>query len=904
MQVIPQSPSLGELLGGGISQGLSSGMQMGINQLLKAKALQATQDFKNKQPIKANDFTSILKGSNVNESVVDAKERGKLHNKFNELSAKYGRDVVEQKFREDPFAFINALKQESGDGSSQGEYGQLPQGQTSLYDKLKGINNPTESFSKRVLDATVGQTEGFKRGMAAGAAGKTQAITSGMPLEEYQKISKLDDKAGIKDNLMYYLGKFVSDSPLYLTGGYLGAKGGAATGGLIGGGPGAVMGGIIGGGAGAFALPTFVNSLLDEFMLHKAKGFKGSFEDYINSANKVVGESAHAGAEGVLFSILGEAVPAIKASSPAMKKFFETSSLPALKEYVGKSTVQTLGLTGAEAAAKRKLPTTEDVLSTAAQVFGFNLMNVGQQKATNFIERVKRAENPKGFQDTMEQVKTASQEAGINEEKLAAGDKAEAQKFDRVVKDITDKYKGKAKVRVPGEELTRESLEAKGKEIKGEAEQLSKAPLEEYLTEKPRKLSATEEMISEQAKGKIEALNDEIASAKESTRLFEERLKNYKLTENNRKLFEEKRIENEKHLKDLQSNLKDLEYTARTGREAFSEVKTKEQAKAHMKELEKAAKDPESFTGKDWKRMFDRDQKYIDSQIEILKRKGGKEPIAPYLDRYLKELEVYNDMYRKSLEKLNAKAESIRPKDKGPFERIRDKIKRNLAINEGKLVKHRDKLQSKEAVKNGPALMRHYLKQLKADLPELKNSMIEANRVLGQTEMKTQSEAMKTLEKQVETELKPQIEKIVEKAFENPTEENLKKADNSIKDAMEKVKEKLEKSAKTPKEKAKINKTIKGIAAGIGKILLKRYYNVDIPIKGLGKLGIDVGGYTSLLLFASRMYDKAKKHITVKNFKKVLATKDSQKIYNYRKQLERKGLTTRQVNNLQKLATT
>jgi len=191
----------------------------------------------------------------------------------------------------------------------------------------------------RTLMKDLGPEGSFARGIKSSSAGKMSAIISGESPSDYKKGSSLGPKSGLWDQILYTIGNFAGETPAFIGGGAAGA-----------------VGGPVGSAAGAFAMPAFLNQSLTEFMRFKEQGGKGSFEDYLNAAGRVASETVKGGAAGSIFGMLSKVIPIMKAANPAMKKFFETTKAPRVKEFLGTSTLQSLGLTGAEAAAKRELP--------------------------------------------------------------------------------------------------------------------------------------------------------------------------------------------------------------------------------------------------------------------------------------------------------------------------------------------------------------------------------------------------------------------------------------------------------------------------------------------------------------------------------------------------------------------
>lgn len=784
--VIKTTPakSFAELFGTGISKGIEARFK----EMAKAKVA---------EPFTAVEMMKELKGFNIQEDdLPDPAERKTVLDKLNKLVSKHGRKNAIAEVGPNLDKYLTDEIDTAGEADIE-------------QDKLKQLilEKPKEAIPDvrgrgRTLMQDLGPDGPFAKGIKAGSTGKIQAISTGESLADYKKGSVLSDKANLWDKVLYTVGNFVSDTPAFIGGGAAGAGAGATIGGGVGapGGPGgaafgAGVGGLIGGGAGAFALPTFLNTTLEEFMKYKEKGGKGSFEDYLNSAARVASETGESGLTGGMFGMFGKALSLMKAANPAMKKFFEATKFPKIKNLLGTTTVQSLGLTGIEAVAKRELPTKGEVAGTFAQVFGLNLLALGTNKAKGMVERIRRSKNPT---ETIERIKTTADKAGIDAERVKSGNPEEVKKLSRIVEDITKTERGRVEQeRIEPEkriskEIAPERLEKRRIETKTQAERLAKAPLEEYLVEKEYKETpGMRELKTDAIKG-LEKINKDITNAQETVRKMNEQLELGIKTKQSRQLVESIKSQAETNLEKLEATRKDLEFMKRKGRKPFSEAKTREAAKRHVRELEQAAKDPASLKAQEWERKFDRDQKYIDQAIEILKR--GKDPVAPYKDFYIKTLEAYNDIYRNSLKDVNTAIEATKGKERVQLEKIRNKLKRNLSINEGKLTKHRDKLASKQAVKQGSPIMRHFLRELKGDLPGMNKPIIEYRKAIGAKEAKISKVSAEN------------INKTVRSLYENPTDA---KIENAIKEHTTSEPERVEAKKEAKDVKAKSEKIYK-----------------------------------------------------------------------------------------------
>jgi len=764
---LPQEGLLSSLLGGlgtGIATGAQKGVTMGLSQMLAQQ--------KQTQPYDANELMKQAKGWGFKESDFSTDEINNLLNKTNELAKQVGRKTAAQMVFSDTKKYLTDEIDTSGEELiKRGKKGPEQQERTLWKDLYGLLSEPRPEGVKagrygpkaegRTIWSDIGPGSSFSKGLHSGLSGKASAIASGQSLEDYKKESALDDKAGVWDNVLYTVGNLLSDSPGYILGGVIGAPAGP-----------------FGAGAMVFAVPKFLNTTLEEFMKHKDKGWNGSFEDYLNSAGKIASESTYAGALGGIFGSVSKLLPVLKASNPAIKEFFETTKYPKIKEFLGQSTLQSMGLVGAEAAAKRELPSKEEVAGTFAQVVGLNLLGLGSNKAKGIIEKVRRSPNPA---ETISKINESIEKTGIDKEKVASGDKAETNKLYRTVEDITKKYKPKAEIRLPGEKVTKEALEKRAAEPKQKAEKLAKAPLKEYLKERAYEETPAEKAEKLRASKEIVQVDQSIKTVEENVNKLTREIEKGIRSKKSKELIERSKANYEKQLEELKEKRKELEYITKKGRKPFSEAETKELAKKHIRQLEEAARNPEGTSATEWERMFDRDQKYIDQAMEILKR--GKEPVEPYKDRYIKTLEAYNDVYRNYIDGVDKAIEAAKGKEKAELQKVKNKLQRNLSINESKLTKQRDKLATKEAIKKGSSLLRHYLRQLKSDLPGMEKPILEYKKIMEGKEEKIAEVAKEkiksdrvneTLLNELKNEFKeeqPKEEKAKDAAFEEAAEQ-------------------------------------------------------------------------------------------------------------------------------------
>jgi hypothetical protein len=720
-----------------LSIGLGSGLEQGAKQAgplaMKLMAEQQKQLKNQKKPFDIHEYANLLKDMGVREDLSD-EDHKTLYQKLNELTPLVGRDKAASEVMFNLEKYLDPESNTIGEAYSKDASKRQDKASTRVDDVNNIIDNTKKKVSafqsgppiglkpgQRDLWSDIGPNGPLAKGLNYGATGKEMAIVQGQDYKDWKKASKLNDKAGIWDNVLYGFGKFLSDSPNYLVGGVLGT---------------AVPG--IGNVAGAMGFNALINSSLEEFMKKKSQGFKGSFQDYLQSTANILSDTVYEGTLGKILGILGEAIPVLKEASPAIKKFFEEGSLPALKNMLGKTAVEGMGLTFAESVSKFELPTKESIAETFATVIGFNLFNLGTNKARNITERIRRSKNPEGMADTINKVKETAQKEGVDLNKAAEGNEAEGRKLDKIVKDITDSYKSKAEIKLPGEELSKVELEKREAATKEKAKELSKAP-DEYFTEKAKKETPAEKKAKSEAKIELNKTNKEIDLIQENLNKINESLETAKTKKSINQLNKIK-SNYENQIKDLQEQRSKLEYTAERGREPFDPAEATSMAKERVERLEDMAKNPKSYTKQEWDKMFANEAKYLTDQIEVLKRRKGETPVEPYKDRFIKTLEIYNDAYRNAIKELEPLIEKEKGAKKKKLEAIKKNLERNLDINDARLTKQRDKLDVKRSAKESSAILRNYLRQLKDNLPKMQKPITEYKKAIEGTPGKVSKE--------------------------------------------------------------------------------------------------------------------------------------------------------------------
>jgi len=434
IQIIPQGPSLAALLGGGIGAGVETGAKFGLQQMVAQQKAQQAQQSKLVQGMNkelSNRLAYVWKDLPIEQKTqyeTLAKQLVSQGMPIEQATLKIDKLIKGQKEPE-PLPFKERL---AASREKHGTLADLFKGERKSYkEKLQESRERHGTLMDHLLEKS-GRGP-FARGVMGTEMGKAQAIAAGIPYSEYKKATELPAGSTVWDKIKHAAGGLLGKTPAMAGGAAAGAAlGGAVASPTIAGTP---IGGAIGGAAGMFAAPAMLDTALEEYMQYKERGGKGSFEGFIKSAAKVGEEGLYHGAMGAMMLMLGKLLPELKAASPAAKKFFEASRLPVVKELMGKTAIETTGLVGAEAIAKREKPTLENVVTTFGQVFGFNLFHALPGLKRSVADRV--AKSGADPADVAEKVKVKFEEMGGTEEGLKGKKAKDISLLNRAVNDIT-----------------------------------------------------------------------------------------------------------------------------------------------------------------------------------------------------------------------------------------------------------------------------------------------------------------------------------------------------------------------------------------------------------------------------------------------------------------------------------
>ena len=674
-----------------------------------------------------------------------------------------------------------------------------------------------ENFNE--LQDDKGEEGSIARGLRSSISGRLTAILNDVPYDQYQSSIDLCDDPSFMDRLKYQAAKMTGDSPYIGAGATVGAATGAEIG-SVGGPYGTGVGMAVGGGFGAFALPSMLDTALDEFHKFKTNGYEGSFEDFLNVAGKTLNVGIESGAEGAMFGILSKALPMLKSMSPAFESFLEKSKVP---QSVATGTIEATGLLTAKSASKGELPSKEEIADTLAQVIGLNVINALPEKVYNKIEKTGQP-----VEKVVEAVEREINDKGY--------DRENPKQVERAITDVTESYKGRSK------EISKDIFETikkfKGPETAEEAKSLAERDIEKTIKtqeaiekKKARGPTEKEQAKRDEAGERKKKVESQIESNKEDIKSLNEALANKKTNPRDRKTYENVIKIKESESVTLEKERNRLEGVEKKGIETFSKESLKEPISKHLTELKKAASDPAGTTHQVWKEMFKRDQKHID-EFNALANKG-KLPEAKYKDRYIKTLEAYKEAYsnlsetledniiehQKSIEGLNKNTNKSKQagKEIDNMKRELDLLRKNIKINEAKTGKHVDKINQMYSLnKPGSPITKQILKGLRREVPQLQKDFIKQKKKLDAIDKRSQSVFKNSAER---------LEKSLKAYEKNPSDVNLKKlieesgvTPKEVKTAKETGKKLSETLIEKVKEKSSKAEVMKAIESVLNKI--------------------------------------------------------------------------------------
>lgn len=797
VQIIEQSDfgeDLGKALGGGFSKGASQLMDFKLKEMLQAQKFkqQEKEQERKRQEQQNKPFSVFEIMSNLGKLGVSKDQLGLLEpNDFMEIMETANRNIGE-KGRD--MAFVEALQEKFNP-------------QTYGSDMPAGL----QSLQNKEMKEESGLWDVLQKGLESSISGRLGSIAAGEGEKSFQERTRLPEGAGWFKSLLHNLAKFGGDLPYYAAGGTAGAAAGGALGAPAG--PfGAGAGALIGGGAGALSLPALIETGLQEYQKYTDRGGKGTFGDFIDSAAKTLEAGTYGAAEGALLGPLSRLK--VLSKVPGGKKLLKMKGGKAVEKVLDTG-AQAGIFTTSKGVAEQRIPSIEEYGADLGMFLGLDLMHNAGKYSKNVYNSLKKAQIPP--QEAAVKIQEKVQEKGY--------DLTKPNDVVRVVKDITAE---KTKAGEVAQEKIRETVKPE-ESPKETAKKLADRPIEEYIEKEKESQRRKERPITEREKAKREAAAKEIPvtdkkieKIQDDVSFLRERLES-KLPKDQRPLAEIALKQKEKELADLQKHREDLKGISEKGKKPFREEDLIKPIEEHMDKLKRAAEAPESPEAQDLKRMFDRDQKYIDRFFDLAEK--GDIPEAKFKDRYVKILETYADAYKDSLKRAEqayrddaiARSElgAQKSKERAVLDKYLDLLKKNMRINESKIKTHKDKVNSLQQLKR--PLVKQHLKEMRKDIKDLQKDFIK------------QTKIEEALQKKLDNVLK----ETVFKEKQDFKDAKLKNADKVAEKLSEDVSPKIDKAAeKADISKGKFKKAMDKLIPEVQEII--KTFKED-PSKGINK---------------------------------------------------------------------
>lgn len=584
-------------------------------------------------------------------------------------------------------------------------------------------------------EAPVEQPEGFRdalsKGFQSSISGRLGALSQGESLKDFEERTRLK-KGGWFNNLLYNLAKFGGDFPYYGAG----ATAGGAAGGVAGApfGPfGAAAGATLGGGAGALAFPAMVEKGLVEYQKYLENGGKGTFGDFLKSAEKVLESGIAGGAEGAALGPLMELK--VLSKIPQGKKLLNMRGGKAIQKLIDTG-AQAGVFTGAQGLAEGKIPSLEDYGQNLALFLGMDLLqNSGKYSKEIYQDLKKAAISPQ------EAAQKISQHAEASGNPLQT-----PEQIRRAFKDIT--AESSKEKQVAKEEFGQRPFpELEPQEM---AARLAERPIEEYLErerkakeKKEKPLTEKEKIKREAAQKELKVVNERLNKVREEVEYLRDRLRQGGLSSDKRRLGTYALEQKEKLFESLNERAQDLKGLSEKGVKPFREKDLAKDIDKHLEDLSIAAEHPHSATAKDLHRMFERDQKYIDKFFDLAEK--GKIPEVKFKDRYIKILDTYYKGYKEAMKRAEnfysdmgqfseGLMEDALRKEKSIMDKYRNLLEQNMDINQAKIANQKDKLNSLAQLKK--PFVKQYLKKFRNDLKGFEKDFIKQVKLEGDLKKK------------------------------------------------------------------------------------------------------------------------------------------------------------------------
>lgn len=710
VQIIPRSPTLGDVLGKGLGEGFSQGVTTGLADKLKQfneqKRLNAERA-KNLEslPQKLEGSLKFLYGKEGAEGFKED-TRGRALDLAKQLYEQTGNYAgsIEVAARSIPQVEEQMIAEERAKQPKKEEG-------TGLLTYLQGlVPLPILSAAKEGMKAAPRKGEILgtaKEAKEEFGRGFNEESVAGKLLGRVPSRKSGESPKTYAGRIAGQIGKLSADAPFMMIGGALTPMSPAT---------------------GALAVPELIGSVADEVYKGLRDEDKYTLAKGGEAANRVLNKVAKSAIMGMTLSKASPLLKTALEKNPITKKIFD--------DYVGEKLLDVATTTGALGTVGPVLegekPRFGDYLDALGITLAFEAANIPSSLKRSFEEKAsKSGMKPQQF---AEEVKREYTKQGGNSEDLQEGKGPEYQKLNKAINEVAKKaLEEKLPSPAKGIEETPEKIKLEEYESrrKAEAKSLKEKPLE-YLLERSEPSKAIQELYNTESKltKSVAEYSDQVRKIK---RIQEEGI----ATAQGRKNAEFALKANEKNLAEAEKNLSEIKNAIKEKKPTISERDLDAQIRRHTDKLIDIAKKPGSETDVKLHKDFLRDQKYAQKANEILS--AGKELPEPVTrDTYLKMNEAYNKAYRSMLNELKdlQARKDLTPEQIDHLSNLSDRLNKNLDVSDNKLKLHKMKRSARERVKS--PFMRKYLKDLGSSMKQFEKDFFKYKQAVSEIEKVTE----------------------------------------------------------------------------------------------------------------------------------------------------------------------
>lgn len=368
----------------------------------------------------------------------------------------------------------------------------------------------------------------------------------------------------------------------------------------------------------------------------------------------------------------------------------------------------------------------------------------------------------------VQEAASSLQGRGVDLTKVAEGDAAAVNEFNKELKKTADIYKETEQFHA------KDALKRRAET----AEKLKESPLEKYYAPKEEpgvRAQASEELRTAPLKERVAQLEPEVKHAYRQMLSSENALKSArgKASEDVLARLQANVEMNRMNHSKMLNELRNTEFTIRNRKPPTTTEEIGAQIEKSFAELREGIKDPTSSKLDKVREKLQKDKDVIEMAQKLLKR--GEIPGPEVFDEYIKIHQQYNKAYgdlQKELSEFIKDNQNVAMQQQVDNARkLRDIVKDMQKAGEAKVVNQIDKRKSMRALdKPSGAFLRNMLKDTKKEIDAFQKQFFNVKNLTHPGEAKVAEVAKKAIKTDM-----PAIAKDAAKATKNPTTENIQK---------------------------------------------------------------------------------------------------------------------------------